>query len=183
MDAVTGMVLLATEEGGASGIDLVLPDMAELIWGLVGFVILFAFVVWKVWPTLNQMLEERQQAIQGKLEEAEQIRTEAEELRRTYNERLRDARSRADEIVEEARADAERVREQKVAEAEEEAQAIRERAREDAEAERARVVQQLRSQVADLSVDLAGAIVHRELDEDQHRSLVDDYIDQLSSMN
>jgi F-type H+-transporting ATPase subunit b len=177
------MVLLATEDGEASGIDLVLPDMAELIWGLVGFVLHFAFVVWKVWPTLTQMLEERQQAIQGKLEEAEQIRTEAEELRRTYNERLRDARSKADEIVEEARADAERVREQKVAEAEEEAQAIRERAREDAEAERARVVQQLRSQVADLSVDLAGAIVHRELDEDQHRSLVDEYIEQLSSMN
>ncbi|HEX6256553.1 MAG TPA: ATP synthase F0 subunit B, partial [Euzebyales bacterium] len=115
MDAVTGMVLLAAEEGGeASGIDLVLPATAELIWGLVGFVILFAFVVWKVWPTLNQMLEERQQAIQGKLEQAEQIRTEAEELRRSYQERLREVRSRADELIEQARADAEQVREQKV---------------------------------------------------------------------
>jgi len=184
MDLVTSLVVLATEEGGSGGaLQVVLPETAELVWGLIGFAVLMAFVVWKVWPTLNQMLEERQQAIQGKLEEAEQIRTEAEELRRTYNERLRDARSRADEIVEEARGDAERVREQKVAEAEDEARSIRERAREDAEAERARVVQQLRSQVADLSVDLAGAIVHRELDEDQHRSLVDEYIEQLSSMN
>jgi hypothetical protein len=32
-------------------------------------------------------------------------------------------------------------------------------------------------------VDLAGRIVHRELDEEQHRTLVDEYIEQLSSMN
>lgn len=184
MDAVTSLVVLAADEGeGGGALQVVLPATAELVWGLVGFAALMAFVVWKVWPTLNSLLEERQQAIQGKLEEAERIRTEAEELRRQYQERLREARARADELVEQARADAERVREQKVADAEEEAQSIRERAQEDAEAERARLVQQLRGQVATLSVDLAGAIVHRELDEDRHRSLVDEYIDQLSSMN
>lgn len=183
MEAVTGLVLLAAEEGGESGISLVLPDMAELVWGLIGFTLLMAFVFWKVWPALNNMLEQRQQAIQGKLEEAEQIRNEAEELRRQYQERLRDARNKANELIEEARGDAERVREQKVSEAEEEAEAIRQRAREDAEAERARVVQQLRGQVAALSVDLASKIVRRELNEDQHRTLVDDYIDQLSAMN
>jgi F-type H+-transporting ATPase subunit b len=183
MDAVTSLVVLAAEEGEGGALQVVLPETAELVWGLIGFAALMAFVFWKVWPTLNQMLEERQQAVQGKLEQAEQIRVEAEELRRSYQERLREARSRADELVEQARADAERVREQKVAEAEEEAQAIGQRAREDAEAERSRLVQQLRSQVAALSVDLAGAIVHRELDEDRHRSLVDEYIDQLSSMN
>lgn len=183
MDAVTTAVLLAAEEGGASGVDLVLPETAELIWGLVGFVLLFGLVGRRIWPTINQMLEERQRAIQGKLEEAEEIRNEAEELRRQYREQLREARARADEIVSDARAEAERVREQKVSDAEEEGQAIRQRARDDAEAERARLVQQLRTQVASLSVDLAGRIVHRELDPDQHRTLVDEYIDQLSAMN
>jgi F-type H+-transporting ATPase subunit b len=183
MEAVTTAVLLATQEGGASGAELVLPATAELIWGLIGFALLLAFVIWKIWPTLNTMLEERRAKIQGQLEEAEQIRVEAEELRRQYQAQLRDARSKADAIIDEARGDAERVREQKVAEAEQEAQAIRERARADAEAERARLVQQLRTQVATLSVDLAGRIVHRELDEEQHRTLVDEYIDQLASMN
>lgn len=183
MEAVTSLVLLAAEEGGGSGVGLVLPATAELIWGLIGFTVLMAFVFWKVWPAVNDMLEQRQRAIQGKLEEAEQIRHEAEELRRQYQEQLRAARDRANELIEEARHDAERVREQKVREAEEEAQAIRQRAREDAEAERARVVQQLRGQVGALSVDLASKIVRRELDANQHRTLVDDYIDQLSTMN
>lgn len=183
MGTVMAPVVLAAEDEGGGALQVVLPATAELVWGLIGFAILMAFVVWKVWPTLNQMLEERQQAIQGKLEQAEEIRTEAEELRRQYQEQLRDARTRADEILDQARSDAEEVRQQKVAEAEDEAQAIRQRAREDAEAERQRLVQQLRSQVAALSVDLAGAIVHREIDAEQHRTLVDEYIDQLSSMN
>lgn len=184
MDAVTALVLLATEESGeASGLELVLPDTAELVWGLVGFAVLMAFVFWRVWPAITQLLEDRQQAIQGKLTEAEDIRVEAEELRRQYADQLAEARARANEIVEEARSDADRVREQKVSDAEQEAQAIRTRAREDAEAERGRLVQQLRGQVAALSVDLAAEIVNRELDEAQHRSLVDDYIEQLSTMN
>lgn len=178
----TSLVILAAENGGDESLQL-LPETAELIWGVVAFALLFA-VLWRfALPGLNRMLEERREAIQGKLTEAEEIRTEAEELRRQYQEQLRDARNRADEIVEEAKSDAERIREQKVSDAESEAQSIRERAREDAEAERGRLVQQLRSQVAALSVDLAGRIVHKELDEQQHQSLVDDYIDRLSSMN
>ncbi|CAN5824221.1 F0F1 ATP synthase subunit B [soil metagenome] len=177
----TSLVILATE-GGDESLQL-LPETAELIWGVVAFALLLG-VLWRfALPSLNTMLEERQKAIQGKLTEAEEIRTEAEELRRKYQEQLKDARSKANEIVEEAKSDAERVREQKVSEAESEAQSIRDRAREDAEAERGRLVQQLRGQVAALSVDLAGKIVHRELDEEQHSSLVDDYIDRLSSMN
>jgi F-type H+-transporting ATPase subunit b len=132
---------------------------------------------------MNAMLDERRARIQGQLEEAENIRVEAEGLRRRYQEQLKDARTTANEIVDQARADAERVREQKIREAEEEAQAVRQRARNDAEAERSRLIQQLRTQVAALSVDLAGRIVHRELDEEQHRTLVDEYIDQLSRMN
>jgi F-type H+-transporting ATPase subunit b len=178
----TSLLILAAEGGEQESLQLT-PDFAELLWGLVSFVLLF-ILLWRfALPAMNRMLEERRARIQGQLEEAEQIRTEAEGLRRQYQAQLRDARSKADEIIEQATGDAARVRAQKVAEAEEEAQAIRERARADAEAERARLVQQLRAQVATLSVDLAGRIVHRELNEEQHRALVDEYIEQLASMN
>ena len=178
----TRLLLLATEEGADQSLQL-LPETAELIWGVVAFVLLFLLLSRYALPAMNKMLDERRARIQGQLEEAEQIRHEAEELRRRYQAQLKDARSKANEIVEQARSDAERVREQKLREADEEAQSIRQRARDDAEAERSRLVQQLRSQVAALSVDLAGRIVHRELDEEQHRTLVDEYIDQLSHMN
>lgn len=175
-------IILAAESGADGELQL-LPETAELVWGAVAFGLLF-LIIWRfALPSLNTMLDERQAAIQGKLEEAEEIRTEAEQMRRQYTEQLQNARTRAEQILDEARSEADQMRDRKVAEAEDEAQSIRQRAREDAEAERGRLVQQLRSQVAALSVDLAGAIVHRELDAEQHRSLVDDYIEQLSSMN
>jgi F-type H+-transporting ATPase subunit b len=176
------LLILATAEGGEQTLQL-MPAWAELVWGVVAFTLLFLLLWRYALPAMNKMLDERRARIQGQLEEAEQIRHEAEELRRRYQEQLKDARTKANEIVEQARSDAERLREQKVREADEEAQTIRQRARDDAEAERSRLVQQLRTQVAALSVDLAGRIVHRELDEERHRTLVDEYIDQLSRMN
>ncbi|MBA2731234.1 MAG: F0F1 ATP synthase subunit B [Actinomycetota bacterium] len=184
MQVVATIFVLATEAGEeASGLDLVLPDTAELIWGLVGFALLMVVMVKKVFPALNKMLDERQAKIQGQIEEAESQRQEAEQLRRQYAEQLADARGEANAIVEQARSDAERVRADVTSRAEEEANQIRTRAREDADAERGRVIQDLRGQVATLSVDLASQIVQRELDPERHRALVDQYINELSGMN
>lgn len=187
-----GPAVLATQGGGGgasgggegtSGLELVLPDVAEMVWGTVGFAILMAVMFWKVFPALNAMLEERRSKIQGRLEEAESVRAEAERLRSEYRRRLDDARGEADAIIAEAREEGERQRSQIVERAQQEAEQIKERATGDMEAERNRVVQSLRGQFATLSVELAGKIVERELDTDRHRELVDSYIEQLSGMN
>ena len=176
------MQILAAEEE-RSGIDLLFPDDAELIWGIVAFALVFLFLRRFMWPQMSKALDERGARIQGQIEEAESVRQDAERLRRRYEEQLADARTRSEEIVEEARSEADQIRSQRLAEAEEDANAIRARAREDAEAERARLVQELRGQVAMLSVELAGKIVQRELDARRHAELVDQYINELSGLN
>ncbi|CAN5131299.1 hypothetical protein BH18ACT5_BH18ACT5_12640 [soil metagenome] len=64
-------------EEASSNISLVLPEINELIAGIVAFAIVF-FFVWK-WalPAINRTLEARQKAITGKLEDAEKSKTEA----------------------------------------------------------------------------------------------------------
>ena len=186
MSVLGQIVVLAATEGAheeSSGLDLVLPAYAELFWGAVGFLLLFAILRKFVFPPMFKMLDERGAKIQGQMEQADTERQKAEQLRRQYEEQLADARSQGNALVEEARQQAERVRADVLARAEEEAQAIRERARADVEAERGRIVQDLRGQVATLSVDLAGKIVQRELNPDQHRQLVDQYINELSGLN
>ncbi len=183
MTVLAQIAVLAAEEEERSGLALVLPDLAELIWGLVGFLMLMAILYKYAFPAMGKMLDERSAKIQGQLEHAESERQQAEQLRRQYEEQLADARNQGNRLIEEARSQAERVRADVLAKAEEEAQAIRERARADVEAERGRLVQDLRGQVAMLSVDLAGKIVQRELDPGQHRQLVDQYINELSGLN
>lgn len=185
MTTLAATILLATEAGAeeGGGIDLLLPAPAELLWGLVGFALLAAALWGRVFPALNKTLDERAARIQGQIEDAENQRTEAERLRRQYEQQLAEARGSASEIVEQGRKDGERVRADIVSRAEDEASQILSRAQADAEASRVRVVSDLRNSVALASVELAGKIVQRELDPEQHRALVDQYIDQLSGLN
>lgn len=160
-----------------------LPDFPELLWGAVAFALLMAFLSAFVFPKLQGTLDERSAKIQGQIEEAEAVRAEAEQLRKQYEAQLADARSEANKVIEEAREQADRLRQDMLSRAEEDAQQVLDRAREQADADRGRLVQELRTQVAALSVELAGKIVQRELDEAQHRELVDSYINELSGLN
>jgi F-type H+-transporting ATPase subunit b len=181
---VQTLLVLATEGGGeAGGAALLLPETAELVWGLVGFALLMVFMSKFAFPKLTALLDERAARIQGQLEEAEAAKADAQKTRQEYQSKLAEARSEASEIIEQARSDAERIHGEKVAEAEQEAEQIRARAQEDADGARSRVVADLRSQVAAASVELAGKIVQKELDPQQHRALVDQYIDELSGLN
>jgi F-type H+-transporting ATPase subunit b len=159
------------------------PDTSELIWGLVAFLLLMAIMTKFVFPKLNEALEARRGAIEGKMEEADAKLTEAEEARRQYEASIADAKGEANRIIEEAKEAAEKVRADIVAKAESEAAAIVERARADVASERDRALQELRTQVGDISVQLASRIVERELDAATHVGLVDEYIQRLASKN
>ena len=68
------------------------------------------------------------------------------------------------------------------ARAEEEAESIRVKARDDAHSEKARALSEARSQVGDISVDLAGKIVGDSLDADAHQDLIDRYLEDLERL-
>jgi F-type H+-transporting ATPase subunit b len=180
---IRNVLLLAqeAEEEGSDVADLI-PHVEELIWGTIAFAVLFFFMAKWVFPRLNQTLEARRERIQGELEKAEQTRREADQILTEYRQQLADSRDEANRIIEEARNTAESMRREMLARAEQENQAVLARAQEEIRAERDRVFQELKSQVGELSLALAGKVVGESLDRDRHLRLVDDYIEELSSM-
>jgi F-type H+-transporting ATPase subunit b len=176
---VATSLVLAAETDGLQ----LLPDMAELIWGAVGFALLMALMFKFVFPKVNQTLEDRSAAIQGKMEEADGKLAEAERAKADFEASIADARGEANRIVEQAKQDAEALRGDIVARAEDEAAQLLEKARADVAGERERLLQGLRAQVGRMSVELASRIVERELDVTTHQALVDDYIQDLSRTN
>ncbi|MDQ3985555.1 MAG: F0F1 ATP synthase subunit B [Actinomycetota bacterium] len=184
MAAMKTVVLLA-QEGQAEepeGIDLILPEAAELIWGAITFAIVL-FVLWKVaFPKLREAVEAREKKIAGDLEEAESAKKEAKDQLEEYKQQLAEARSEANRIIEEARQQAEQVRKDITDRAEKEAEQIVSRAQEQIEAERNRTVQELQGTIADLSIELAEKVVGRSLDDESQRDLVDAYIKEVSGM-
>ena len=94
--------------------------------------------------------------------------------------RARHRPRRGNRIIEDARATAEQLRRDIQAKAEEEAGATVVRAQEEIHAERDRAFQELRDQVAQIAVDLAGRVVNEELDPAAHERLIDEYIEQVA---
>lgn len=175
-------LLLAVAENGEESVEI-LPATPELIWGLVAFLILLAVMYRLVFPRVNQMLEDRAAVIEGRMEEADTKLNEAESTKADFEARIADARGEATRIIDESKETAESLRADIIARAEEEARGIVERAQGEIAAERDRALQDLRTEVGALSVELASRIVERELDASTHQSLVDDYIQRLSRTN
>ena len=170
------LAILAQEEVEAesSNVSLVLPETNELIAGIVAFAIVF-FFVWKwAMPAINRILEARQQAIVGRLDDAEKLRAD-------YERQVAEARTKGNEIIEEARKTAEQLRTDMLARAQAEADGLIAKAREEAGTEKARAMAEARQEVANLTVDLAEKVVGQSLDRETQLGLVERYIAELEN--
>jgi F-type H+-transporting ATPase subunit b len=159
----------------------IFPATNELIWGTIAFLILVFLMYRTVWPSVDKAFKDRRDNIEGKLEQAEREREEAEQLLEQYRRRLRDAEDETQRILEEARSNAERVRRELLAKAEADAGRELDRARQAIRAERDQAIRQLRGEVGTLAVELATRVVGDSLDRDRQLRLVDQYIDELGN--
>lgn len=182
LNLLAQVVYLAAEEAPPEGIDLVLPEIEELIAGIIAFSIVFVLIWWKVRPAIAETLAARQEAITGQLTEAETSKREAASLLDDYKKQLAQAKDEANTIVEDARQAADVLRTDLVGKAEAEAETIRGKARSDAGAEMERAAAQVKDQVATLSLELAQKVVAGSVDESAQRQLVERYIDDLGSL-
>ena len=173
--------VLAQEAAEGETRNPILPAWNELIWGTIAFLILLFLMYRTVFPSINQALKDRRANIEGKLEQAERERSEADELLEQYRRRLRDAEDETQRILDEARSNAERVRRELLAKAETDAGRELDRARQAIRAERDQAIRQLRNEVGTLAVELATRVVGDSLDRDRQLRLIDQYIDELGN--
>ena len=142
------------------------PDFGLLFWMLVSFLVVFLLLAKFGFPAIVKAVEERKNFIDESLKNAREaneklagIKTESENL-------LRDAREKQAQIIKDAMA----TRDGIIAEAREKAQAEGraqlEEAKKAIEAEKEVALRDIRSQVADLSVQIAEKVIRRKLQAD-----------------
>jgi F-type H+-transporting ATPase subunit b len=157
-----------------------IPNLTELIVGIVTFGIIF-FALWKVLlPRLSKTLAERTDKIEGGLQRAEDAQAEADATLAKYREQLAEARHEAARLREEAREQGAQI----IAEMREQAQAEGRRlvdaAHVQIEADRQQALQSLKAEVGTLAVDLASRVVGESLtDEARQRRVVERFLDEL----
>ena len=159
----------------------ILPSVPELVWGILSFAIV-VFVMWKfAFPSVKRAMDARTERIRESLSTAEQAKTDAQSVLDEYQRQLADARNEANRIIEDARQTAEALRRDLTARAEADAAEIRNRASADIEAAKSRAMEELRSQLTDLTIGLAERVVKRNIDRESNAQLIDDYISTIGN--
>jgi F-type H+-transporting ATPase subunit b len=158
---------------------LVSPDVGLMIWTVLAFLVaLFVLRKW-AWPAITEALDKRQRAIEESIDAAEHARTEAASLLEEYRERLREARGQADEIVARARKAGEVHERESVEQAKVKRDELLEQTRRDIEAETRRAIQEIRNEVADLTILATEKVTRKSLDDADQRRLVEEALSDL----
>jgi F-type H+-transporting ATPase subunit b len=158
-----------------------LPETNEIIWGLVGFVVVF-FFVWKLgMPAIKKSMDARTERIRNDLDAAETQRTEADQLLADYRAQLADAKNESARIIEEARQSADALKRDQEGRLQAELAELRSKAASDIEAAKAQAIADLRGEVAQLAIGAAEVVVKANLDAASQTQLVEDYINQVAA--
>jgi F-type H+-transporting ATPase subunit b len=163
----------------SSGSFLITPSVGLMIWTLLLFGISM-FILWKLaFPRISEALDRRQHAIEESIDHAKRTRDQADELLEEYRERLREARGQAEQIVERARKSADAHEREATEHAQQRREQLMEQTRRDIEAETRRAIQEIRREVADLTVLATEKVTRKVLDEEDQRRLIDEALGDL----
>ena len=174
------------EEGGAiddcqKAPNPLLPETNEIIWGALGFLVVFFFIAKFGLPQMRQAMNNRTEKIRGDIQAAEDQRAEADSVLAEYRAQLNDAKSEAGRIIEEARLAADQIKRDQEARLQSELAELRTRAIADIDDAKGRAMNDLRGEVAQLAIGAAQTVVQRNLDPATQTQLVEDYINQVAA--
>lgn len=168
--------LLAAEAAGAGNEkppNPVIPKLHEAFWTFVFFVLLYALVRSVLLPPILARRAERDGAIRAGRDAAERAREQVAATQAEYDAALAGARAEATRLLETARAEADAHRARLQADADAELAAARQAATDEIAQARTRALTSVRTDVTDLAVTAASAVMQRRLDAAAQSSVVE----------
>ena len=176
---IIALLPLAAEKSEEGGSFLVSPGLGLMIWTLV----LFLFTMWVLskvaFPKIQEALDRRAKTISESIEAAERQRKESDELLEEYRSRLSEAREQADDIMARARKAAETAEAEATAAGKERRDELVAAAKREVEAETRRAIDQIRKEMADLTVLATEKVTRKALSEDDQRRLVEEALSEV----
>lgn len=150
-----------------------------MIFAWVNLLILYLVLRKLLFKPLMNMISSRQKEIDDSFAEAENSKRDAENLRAEYEERLAAANDECEQMLRSATRRAELRREEILKEASDEAQRTLQRAEEQIELEKKQALNEIKDDVAGMAIGIASRVIERDVSVDEHRELIDDFIEKL----
>jgi F-type H+-transporting ATPase subunit b len=180
---IASFLLIAQEGGGGEGDSggsfLVSPNVGLMIWTLVAFGATLYLLNKLAFPRIAEALDRRRRAIEESIDHAERTKREADELLEEYRARLREAREQSEEIVVRARRAADALADESKAAANKQREELLAATRRDIEAETRRALDEIRKEVANLTVIATEKVTRKSLTPDDHRRLIEEALSEV----
>ena len=160
-------------------LELISLDVWHIVASILNLLILTLILKKFLFKPVQKMLAERQGQVDQLYREAEDSRARAEEDKALYSQKLAGAVEEAEGIVRSAAQRADRQSDEILADAHRRAAQTVKQAEEEIEQAKKKAMDELKNEVAGISVQIAESVVGRELNGDDHRELIDSFIDNL----
>ena len=125
---------------------------------------------------INNMLQNRKELADAEIQEAVKAKEEALAMKNEYEQSISEAREKAGEIVASAQKTASLQSEEILRDAARQANAMKAKAESDIAQEKRKAVNEIKNEIGDLAVEIAGKVIEREINEEDHTKLIDEFI-------
>ncbi len=159
------------------------PEPGLMIWTVISFGLLLVILAKFGYKPLLGIIQKREDEIRGSIDEAEKVRSEAEELFANYKKQLAEARTEAHEIIEQGKKIAGKAKDEIVSKADKEAARIVENAKIEIDREKVQAMDELERKVTDLAVLTTAKVINKTLDSKEHMALVEESLSEVKGLD
>ena len=160
-------------------LDVISVNIWAILASLANLLILTVIIKKFLFKPVKKVVDARRAAIDEDYAQAKAAREEAEESRKNYEEAMAAAKETGDQIIADANRAAEYRSNEILSEAREWATEIRRQAEADAVLERKKAEDEMKHEIANVSTQLTGKLLGREINEEDHRNLIDSFLNDL----
>ena len=125
---------------------------------------------------INAMLEKRKALADAQIQDAVKAKDEAEAMKAEYEQNMQEAKAKAGEILATAQKTATLQSEEMLRDASQQAAALKAKAESDLAQEKRKAVNEIKDEIGGMAMEIAGKVIERELNEEDHAKLIDEFI-------
>ena len=142
------------------------------------FIQLFVFKKF-FWDKILAILDQRREAADKEISEAQAAHAEADTIKATYEQNMKEAKEKAEGILLSAQKTATLRSEEIISQAQQAAAQIKSKASSDIEMEKKKAINDAKNEISGLAMAIAGKVVERELNTADQSALIDRFINEL----
>lgn len=128
---------------------------------------------------IKAVLDKRRETADKQITDAEAAKSEAAAIKQTYEENVRQAKTKADDMILSAQKTAAQRSEEIISQAQKQAAQIKTKAASDIEMEKKKAINEAKNEISELAMAIAGKVVARELNDADQDGMIDRFIEEL----